>query len=105
MYWAKNRHESAARRFLNLIDELYDRNVQFIFSTTIALENLYQGQKLKFEFQRALSRLNEMQGDDYQQVRLAMERASGRHVFISRVTPHKPCGLRATPVPWQSLNY
>lgn len=64
-------HESAARRFLNLIDELYDRNVQFIFSTTIALENLYQGQKLKFEFQRALSRLNEMQGDDYQQVRLA----------------------------------
>lgn len=64
-------HESAARRFLNLIDELYDRNVQFIFSTTISLENLYQGQKLKFEFQRALSRLNEMQGDDYQQVRLA----------------------------------
>lgn len=64
-------HEAAARRFLNLIDELYDRNVQFIFSTTIALENLYQGQKLQFEFQRALSRLHEMQGDDYQQVRLA----------------------------------
>ncbi|MDD5394257.1 MAG: cell division protein ZapE [Thiothrix sp.] len=64
-------HEAAARRFLNLIDELYDRQVQFIFSTTISLENLYQGQKLHFEFQRALSRLNEMQGDDYQQVRLA----------------------------------
>ncbi|EIJ36889.1 cell division protein ZapE [Thiothrix nivea] len=64
-------HESAARRFLNLIDELYDRNVQFIFSTTISLDNLYQGHKLKFEFQRALSRLNEMQGDDYQQVKLA----------------------------------
>lgn len=64
-------HEEAARRFLNLIDELYDRNVQFIFSTTMSLESLYQGQKLKFEFQRALSRLNEMQGDDYQQVRLA----------------------------------
>lgn len=63
--------EAAARRFLNLIDELYDRNVQFIFSTTIGLENLYQGHSLKFEFQRALSRLNEMQGDDYQQVRLA----------------------------------
>ena len=63
-------NESAARRFLNLIDELYDRNVQFIFSTTISLENLYQGHKLRFEFQRALSRLNEMQGDDYQQVRL-----------------------------------
>lgn len=64
-------HEAAARRFLNLIDELYDRQVQFIFSTTISLENLYQGHKLHFEFQRALSRLNEMQGDDYQQVRLA----------------------------------
>lgn len=65
-------HEAAARRFLNLIDDLYDRNVQFIFSTTIALDNLYQGQKLKFEFQRALSRLNEMQGGDYQQVRLGV---------------------------------
>ncbi|UOG91151.1 MAG: AFG1 family ATPase [Candidatus Thiothrix sulfatifontis] len=64
-------HESAARRFLNLIDELYDRQVQFIFSTTIALDNLYQGEKLRFEFQRALSRLNEMQGDDYQSVRFA----------------------------------
>lgn len=63
-------HESAARRFLNLIDELYDRQVQFIFSTTIALDKLYQGEKLRFEFQRALSRLNEMKGDDYQAVRL-----------------------------------
>ena len=64
-------HESAARRFLNLIDELYDRNVQFIFSTSITLENLYQGHRLRFEFQRALSRLNEMQSDDYQRVRLS----------------------------------
>lgn len=64
-------HEAAARRFLNLIDELYDRQVQFIFSTTLALEHLYQGQKLKFEFQRAMSRLNEMQSDEYQQVKLA----------------------------------
>jgi cell division protein ZapE len=63
-------NESAARRFLNLIDELYDRQVQFVFSTTISLDNLYQGHKLKFEFQRAMSRLNEMQSDDYQQVRL-----------------------------------
>ncbi|WP_246499623.1 AFG1/ZapE family ATPase [Thiothrix unzii] len=55
----------------NISDELYDRQVQFIFSTTLALEHLYQGQKLKFEFQRAMSRLNEMQSDEYQQVKLA----------------------------------
>ncbi len=64
-------HEEAARRFLNLIDELYDRQVQFIFPTTIALETLYQGQKLKFEFQRAMSRLNEMKSEDYLRGKLA----------------------------------
>ncbi|MBJ6610076.1 MAG: AFG1 family ATPase [Candidatus Thiothrix moscowensis] len=63
-------HEEAARRFLNLIDELYDRGVQFIFPTAIALEDLYKGQKLKFEFQRALSRLNQMKGAECQQMKL-----------------------------------
>ena len=57
--------ENAARRFLNLIDELYDRKVQLIISTRYNIKELYQGQLLKFEFARAFSRLNEMQSPTY----------------------------------------
>ena len=57
---------SYLRNNLNLLDELYDRQVQFIFPTNFPLEDLYQGEKLKFEFQRALSRLNEMRSVSYQ---------------------------------------
>jgi cell division protein ZapE len=66
MHILSTEHEEAARRFLNLLDELYDRQVQFIFPTNFPLEDLYQGEKLKFEFQRALSRLNEMRSVSYQ---------------------------------------
>lgn len=59
--------ENAAKRFLNLIDELYDRQVRMILSTAIPLESLYQGDKLVFEYDRAMSRLNEMQSDEYLQ--------------------------------------
>ncbi len=57
--------ENAARRFLNFIDELYDRKVQLIISTRFSLKELYQGQLLRFEFARAFSRLNEMQSPQY----------------------------------------
>lgn len=71
MHILTEEHEEAARRFLNMLDEFYDRQVQFIFPTNFELEQLYQGQKLKFEFQRAMSRLNEMRSLDYQMARLA----------------------------------
>lgn len=58
-------NENAAKRFLNLIDELYDRQVRMILSTSIPLDALYQGEKLVFEYDRAMSRLNEMQSDEY----------------------------------------
>ncbi len=57
--------ENPARRFLNFIDELYDQKVRLIMSTDSKLKDLYQGQVLKFEFARALSRLNEMQAPEY----------------------------------------
>ncbi|MEZ5447664.1 MAG: cell division protein ZapE [Thiolinea sp.] len=61
-----NEHsENPARRFLNLIDELYDQKVQLILSTDTQLDQLYQGHTLRFEFARALSRLNEMQSPAY----------------------------------------
>lgn len=57
--------EDAARRFLTLIDEFYDRGVKLILAADVPREQLYAGAKLTFEFQRALSRLVEMQSQEY----------------------------------------
>jgi cell division protein ZapE len=57
--------EDAARRFINLVDEFYDRGVKLIATAEVAPEALYQGNLLQFEFQRTLSRLQEMQSHDY----------------------------------------
>ena len=58
-------HEDAARRFINLVDEFYDRGVKLILAAEVPLEKLYKGDKLKFEFQRTRSRLQEMQSEEY----------------------------------------
>jgi cell division protein ZapE len=58
-------NENAARRFIMLIDELYDRNVNIVVSAAAAPAALYQGEKLRFEFERAASRLIEMQTEQY----------------------------------------
>lgn len=58
--------DSSARRFLNLVDELYDQRTRLIFSARTSLEKLYQGDTLAFEYQRVLSRLHEMQSPSYQ---------------------------------------
>ena len=55
----------AARRFINLIDEFYDRNVKMLISAEVPIDNLYNGNRLAFEFQRTASRLTEMQSNDY----------------------------------------
>lgn len=64
--------DDMARRFINLVDEFYDRNVKLIISAEVELKDLYTGGRLTFEFQRTLSRLLEMQS----------------HEFLSR--PHRP---------------
>ena len=58
-------YEDEARRFIALVDEFYDRKVLLIISAQVAMTELYQGNRLKFEFQRTLSRLNEMQADEF----------------------------------------
>ncbi|MFK0091290.1 cell division protein ZapE [Pseudomonas sp. NPDC090592] len=64
--------DDIARRFINMVDEFYDRNVKLIISAEVELKDLYTGGRLSFEFQRTLSRLLEMQS----------------HEFLSRA--HKP---------------
>lgn len=55
----------AARRFLNLLDVFYDHRVNLIITAETPIENIYTGRRLAFEFQRATSRLIEMQSENY----------------------------------------
>jgi len=57
--------DDQARRFVNLVDEFYDRNVKLVLSAERPLLELYPGGGLAFEFQRTTSRLQEMQSHDY----------------------------------------
>ena len=57
--------EDAARRFIMLIDELYDRGVKTVVSAAGAPDRLYRGERLHAEFARTASRLIEMQTPAY----------------------------------------
>ncbi|MCX8958572.1 AFG1 family ATPase [Erwinia psidii] len=57
--------EDPARRFLALVDEFYERHVKLVVSAETSLYEIYQGAKLKFEYQRCVSRLQEMQSEEY----------------------------------------
>ena len=57
--------ENEARRLVALVDEFYDRNVNLIVSAVAPPPQIYQGNKLKFEFERTCSRLIEMQSQHY----------------------------------------
>jgi cell division protein ZapE len=57
--------ENQARRFMALVDEFYDRRVKLILSAAAPATELYRGERLKQEFQRTQSRLQEMQSHDY----------------------------------------
>ncbi len=59
------REEDAARRFISLVDEFYERNVKLILSAAVPVLELYVGERLRFEFERTQSRLIEMQSQDY----------------------------------------
>lgn len=57
--------DDVARRFIALVDEFYERNVTLLLSAEASLDDIYQGYQLKFEFERTLSRLKEMQSEAY----------------------------------------
>jgi cell division protein ZapE len=59
----ENRNEAA--RFVTLIDALYENKVKLIAAADAAPEALYDAGDGRFEFERTVSRLNEMQSADY----------------------------------------
>ena len=58
-------NEDAAKRFIQLVDELYDRHVNLLLSAAAAPIALYRGHRHRAEFARTESRLIEMQSSDY----------------------------------------
>lgn len=54
-----------ARRFIHFIDALYEHGVKFLCSAAVPLQSLYAGGDVGFEFERTISRLTEMQSQDY----------------------------------------
>jgi len=54
-----------ARRFITLVDTLYDNGVKLVVSAATSPDNIYARGKERFEFDRTVSRLLEMQSQSY----------------------------------------
>lgn len=59
------RHATQALLFIYFVDVLYDRRIKLIISAEVAADELYQTGALQEPFKRTLSRLHEMQSEDY----------------------------------------
>ena len=57
--------DDAARRFVHLVDELYDNQVNLVCTADAGPMGLYTGERLVAAFERTASRLVEMQSTDY----------------------------------------
>lgn len=64
---------SEATRFIHFIDALYEHNVKFLCSAAVPPQELYHSGNVGFEFERTISRLIEMQSEDY------LTRGHGKH--------------------------
>ncbi|GHE77637.1 cell division protein ZapE [Thalassotalea profundi] len=57
--------DDAVRRFIALVDECYDRNINLVITAYVPLHELYKSGSLMFEFERTKSRLTEMASQEY----------------------------------------
>jgi cell division protein ZapE len=57
--------DSEAKRFMHLIDALYDHRVKLIVTAQAEANNLYHGSRMQNDFKRTISRLIEMGSHDY----------------------------------------
>jgi len=57
--------DAAAKRFVHLIDALYDHNVKLLVTANARAQDLYTGQRMHFAFDRTISRLVEMGTEKY----------------------------------------
>ncbi|WP_236607845.1 cell division protein ZapE [Wigglesworthia glossinidia] len=60
-----NSQEDVGKRFLFLIDALYANRVKLITISSVCISQIYNGDLLKFEYNRCISRLYEMQSEKY----------------------------------------
>ena len=58
-------HEDEARRFMALVDELYDRNVKLSCPPGVAPRSCIGARACVRSFERTVSRLTEMQSEEY----------------------------------------
>ena len=58
-------NDDSARRFIALVDECYERNVNLILSMEADLKEIYIGERLFEPFKRTISRLEEMRSREY----------------------------------------
>ena len=60
-------NSSEAKRFVTLIDTVYEAGIGFIASAAVMPEDLYPSGTGSFEFERTASRLREMQAQGWGQ--------------------------------------
>ena len=58
-------NDAAAKRFVHFIDAVYDHNVKFLATSADEPKTLYRGKRMKFAFDRTISRLTEMGTERY----------------------------------------
>jgi cell division protein ZapE len=58
-------HDNIAKRFIHLIDAIYDHQTKCIIAASHEPQNLYHGRALTMAFERTISRLIEMDSEHY----------------------------------------